>query len=243
MESESGYEVYDQANHDKLQLLAAVFRIASFGEDEAPGSGDLVAYGRQGYAFGPAGDVVSVIKSGIQYNPDGLYEEGDRAHIASLQLRDDVYQFYAVLDQQALADYVYDTGALDQALVNLHYANYSRFPGDQPPVEEMIDALWPVSFKTQRLEVYKNLKTKGDLEIGAPHVEYRDGLLAALAMGDFERAQQLSQELFGADEVDIDELHELEITHTNEVDGREIQELAKLLSEQYFVAEKPAPAK
>lgn len=232
MEYEPSHEASEQDERDKLQFLAAVFRIAHFGEDESPGSGDMLPYGQQGYAVGPAGDVVAAIRQGMQFDPDGLYRESDRAHVASLQLGHDMYQIYAVCDQLSN----YDAYPLHRAIVDLNYVDYDRFPGSQPPFEEMVDALWRVSFDNQRLEIYKNLPTKYDLDRGVSHQEL-GGILGAWAVGDFEKAARLSQE----PEVDTDELYDLEISHAREVDIAEIRTLTNLLSEEYFVAGKPPP--
>jgi hypothetical protein len=236
MEYEPDHETSDQDNRDKLQLLAAVFRIALFGEDEVPGGSDLVAYGQQGYAFGPEGDVVAAVDTDIY--PDNFYAKSDRVHVASLQKGDDVYQFYAVLADKHSSTYL-DAYPLSQALYDLKvYADRNRYPSEQPPVEKMVDALWDVSFNGQRLEVYKNLPTKADLEPDITStIEYFIDLLGALATDDHEAVQRLRDEASdSANRSDIDEIHRLEAAVTDEVDSGELRRLTKLLSEQYFVA-------
>jgi len=236
MEYEKSREYTIDPDMIKFRLLAEIFRIASQGDQITSSRSDLLPLGHQGAGFGPAEEILCVVNLNIDYKGTNLYSESDSFHVASLQIKGDVYQFYAILDRKAMAYYVYDTDSLQEALYELSsIAEYSPYPGELL-IEDAVG--YEPSFKTQQLKIYKNLPTISRLkeEGYSERDEYLEKIVAAIDVHDTDTARKLMLDIPDDKEIDLEKLSALERSYAAEVSSEEIAALQKMLAQEYFAA-------
>lgn len=217
----------EATDKEKLILLSDVFRIASFNGGE-----------REGGALSANGEISCRLFVDFSYEGQGLYDSSERVHVADIVTGRERYDFFAILDKEMLQSYVYDSFSLSEALYELSLvtqANKSRYPADQS-IEDVIG--FDVSFATQRIEVYKNLPLSEEYELASGQSEYDlflKKVVEAIDKGDVEGVNLLVANAPTDHEVDIEQLKGLEIMSSQQVDGKTIRELHKILSQAYLL--------
>lgn len=230
-------EAVPATDMEKLHLLGEVFRIASFDSGEAnPFDSWEFRDGYQGLAIGPDGEATCSIRDGFGFKEEIDFDENDEYHIAKLRLGNEVYDFVVTLDRQALVDYAYDCGSLDETLYWMWGDIHSAKPGQ---ADEITNGLGFISFNTQHLKVYKGLPA--DASYHLPAEQQDDGsraILEALRNGDVDSAKALlntpTHSIDGS-VADAATLRGLERNVIGELDGQEVRRLTEILSQCYYV--------